>query len=85
MKFDWIENRLNSKNLETLKELPIFGKNILITPEGYGKSTSILNYYNDNLDRGKIIFSSHTINNACEKYEFMKDKIKNLFYIESDS
>jgi hypothetical protein len=73
----WIDERLGSEEIDSLDTYDITnffsGKNILISPEGSGKSTTIIQkiyeLYQKNIpDIPLIIYSAHTIENAIEKF-----------------
>lgn len=88
----WVDERLNSTIIDKLgyknfNEMTN-GKNILISPEGSGKSTNVLSMVKS-LDK-PVIFSTHTIANAIEKYKMFEEDTeyvsnRRYYLIESDS
>lgn len=83
----WLKSRLDSKNIESIDEIDLFdSKNILIAPEGYGKSTQVLKKIIES-EVKTVIYGTHTISNAEEKFNYIKKyhPSKKAFLIESDS
>lgn len=84
MLYPWMKEKLNSEIVERTQYPKICnGKNVLIAPEGCGKSSSLF------LQAGlfqehKCVFATHTKENAKEKYERFKSNY-NVFHIKSDS
>ena len=77
---NWVDDRLHSDEIDDLESYDITtffkGKNILISPEGSGKSTTILNkiyeLYQKNIpDIPLVIILRHTIENAIEKFNII--------------
>lgn len=84
--YNWIQERIDSKKIDEIDNDLFIGKKVLIAPEGYGKSTKVIEYCLEK-SQNNIIFSTHTIDNAKEKYDYIIKKYpdKNVYYLESDS
>ena len=91
---EWIETRLNSTEVDDFNKInTLFSdKNIIIGPEGLGKSTKILERVLTDFTSPSItVYSAHTIDNSNEKYKYLnelKNKLfnngKEIYLIESD-
>jgi hypothetical protein len=79
----WIKNRLSYKQIQSINEITLTGKNIILAPEGLGKSTGILDKLSK--ENKTSFYCTHTIENAEEKFKFSKARGYNCTLIDSDS
>ncbi len=80
----WIKDKINSQEITSIRLGPLTkGRNILIAPEGLGKSREVLNQVVQ-YGSGKYVYSTHTKANAREKADALRT-LKHVHHIRSDS